>query len=418
MDSKRKNEELSTPEISDPSLSNTKKKQKIDIQEAMKNQNDVSLFLAGKVISALAKNSNFVFSPVSIYAVLTMSAATTDDDERLISFILSFLRSSSIDELNAIYREIASVVLVDGSEKGGPKIAAVNGVWMEKSLSCKPDREDLFQNFFKASFAKVDFRNKAEEVRKEVNTWASRHTNDLIKDLLPPDSITNLTNWIYGNALYFKGAWENEFDKTSTQDRPFHLLNGKKVYVPFMNGWKDQFIKAYDGFKVLRLLYRKGGDDNINREFSMYLYLPDKKGELDNLLERMTSTPGFLESHIPKYRVDVGDFRIPKFKIESGFEASSVFGQFEHDVSLYHKALVEIDEEGTEAAAASAFVVVTTTSRYWQPEKIDFVADHPFIFLIREDKTGTVLFAGQIFDPSESSSGASDMPKSDKGSIF
>ncbi|KAG7640818.1 Serpin domain [Arabidopsis suecica] len=372
------------------------------MQEAMKNQNEVSLLLVGKVISAVAKNSNCVFSPASINAVLTVTAATTDN-KTLRSFILSFLKSSSTEETNAIFHELASVVFKDGSETGGPKIAAVNGVWMEQSLSCNPDWEDLFLNFFKASFAKVDFRHKAEEVRLDVNTWASRHTNDLIKEILPRGSVTSLTNWIYGNALYFKGAWEKAFDKSMTRDKPFHLLNGKSVSVPFMRSYERQFIEAYDGFKVLRLPYRQGRDDT-NREFSMYLYLPDKKGELDNLLERITSNPGFLDSHIPEYRVDVGDFRIPKFKIEFGFEASSVFNDFELNVSLHQKALIEIDEEGTEAAAATT-VVVVTGSCLWEPKKkIDFVADHPFLFLIREDKTGTLLFAGQIFDPSELSS--------------
>ncbi|AEC06310.1 serpin 2 [Arabidopsis thaliana] len=402
MDSKRKNQELSTSETADPSLSKTNKKQKIDMQEAMKNQNEVSLLLVGKVISAVAKNSNCVFSPASINAVLTVTAANTDN-KTLRSFILSFLKSSSTEETNAIFHELASVVFKDGSETGGPKIAAVNGVWMEQSLSCNPDWEDLFLNFFKASFAKVDFRHKAEEVRLDVNTWASRHTNDLIKEILPRGSVTSLTNWIYGNALYFKGAWEKAFDKSMTRDKPFHLLNGKSVSVPFMRSYEKQFIEAYDGFKVLRLPYRQGRDDT-NREFSMYLYLPDKKGELDNLLERITSNPGFLDSHIPEYRVDVGDFRIPKFKIEFGFEASSVFNDFELNVSLHQKALIEIDEEGTEAAAATT-VVVVTGSCLWEPKKkIDFVADHPFLFLIREDKTGTLLFAGQIFDPSELSS--------------
>ncbi|CAD5318499.1 unnamed protein product [Arabidopsis thaliana] len=159
MDSKRKNQELSTSETADPSLSKTNKKQKIDMQEAMKNQNEVSLLLVGKVISAVAKNSNCVFSPASINAVLTVTAATTDN-KTLRSFILSFLKSSSTEETNAIFHELASVVFKEGSERGGPKIAAVNGVWMEQSLSCNPDREDLFLNFFKASFAKVDFRHK------------------------------------------------------------------------------------------------------------------------------------------------------------------------------------------------------------------------------------------------------------------
>ncbi|KAL1212383.1 putative non-inhibitory serpin-Z5 [Cardamine amara subsp. amara] len=386
----------------------SKKKQKVnesqvivspEVQKAMKKQNDVSLFLAEKVISAVAKNSNFVFSPASINAVLTMAAATSDD-ETLKSSILSFLRSSSTDELNTVFSEIASVVLVDGSESGGPKIAVVNGVWIEKSLSVTPSSKDLIVNYFKAEFAQVDFKSKAEEVRTEVNSWAIRHTNDLIKDLLPPGSVTNLTTMIYGNALYFKGGWEKEFNKSLTKHGPFYLLNDKSVSVPFMSSHKQHFVKAYGGFKVLRLPYRQGRDDT-NRKFSMYFYLPDEIGDLDNFLERMTSTHGFLDSHIPKGEVRVGDFRIPKFKIEFGFEASSVFSEFEFEGSLYHKALIEIDEEGTEAAAASA-LVLSYGGRPSPP--IDFVADHPFLFLIREDKIGTVLFAGQIFDPSKISS--------------
>ncbi|EFH50848.1 predicted protein [Arabidopsis lyrata subsp. lyrata] len=159
MDSKRKNPNLSTSEVAEPSLSKTKKKQKMDVKGAMNKQNDVALFLAGKVISAIAKNSNFVFSPASINSVLTMTAATTDS-ETLRSFILSFLRSSSTGELNAVFSEIASVVLVDGSKRGGPKIVAVNGVWIEQSLSCSPESKDLFENFFKATYAQVDFLHK------------------------------------------------------------------------------------------------------------------------------------------------------------------------------------------------------------------------------------------------------------------
>ncbi|XP_023637437.1 serpin-Z2 isoform X3 [Capsella rubella] len=225
-----------------------------------------------------------------------MTAATTET-ETLRSFILSFLKSSSTDELNAVFREIASVILVDGSKRGGPKISAVNGVWIEKS-------------------------------------------------------------------------------------------------------YERQYIGVYNGFKVLRLPYRQG-DNDTSRQFSMYIYLPDENDGLDNLVEKMTSTDGFLDNHIPSWTVEVGDFRIPKFKIEFGFKASSVF-DFDLGVSLYQKALVEIDEKGTEAAAATYMVgnKVSLCSRRHTPLRIDFVADHPFFFMIREDKTGTVLFAGQIFDPS------------------
>ncbi|KFK33926.1 hypothetical protein AALP_AA5G078900 [Arabis alpina] len=237
----------------------------------MKNQNDIAMFLAEKVISSEAKETNFVFSPASINVVLTMVAATTEN-KTLRSDIISLLKSSSTDELNAVFREMASLVLADGSKSGGPKISAVNGVWMEQTLSVKPSLKDLFENFFKATFAQVDFRSKL-----------------------------------------------NKCARSSSK----------------------QYIADYDGFKVLKLPFKQNGD--INRQFSMYFYLPDAKNGLDNLGERMASIPGFVDSHIPRREDKVGEFRIPKFKIELGFEATNAF---KLEVPLFHKACVEIDEDG------------------------------------------------------------------------
>ncbi|KAF2570419.1 hypothetical protein F2Q70_00001489 [Brassica cretica] len=297
MDNIKMKEKVGKSQVADLSIqeTNPKKKQKlcesqvtpspslskIDLAEAMKKQNDVAMFLAGKVISTLAKNSNLVFSPVSINAVLTM-AANRREDKTLRSFILSFLRFSSTEELNAVFGEICSVVLADGSASGGPKIAALNGVWIDQSLSVDSSWQDLIiVNFFKAEFAQVDFstNTKAEIVRMEVNAWALLHTNNLIKDLLPQGSVTFQTEWIYGNALYFKGSWENNHN--------------------------NQYVKAYDDFKVLRLDYQQGRDD-ADRKSSMYFYLPDKRDGLDNLLKRLTSTHGFLDSHIPRYKDRTG----------------------------------------------------------------------------------------------------------------
>ncbi|EFH64223.1 hypothetical protein ARALYDRAFT_475018, partial [Arabidopsis lyrata subsp. lyrata] len=108
---------------------------------------------------------------------------------------------------------------------------------------------------------------EAEQVRRELNKWASDHTNGLIRDLLPPGSVKSETVQVYGNALYFKGAWENKFDKSLTKINKFHLLDGKQVHVPFMRSYKSQYIKAYDGFKVLGLPYQQGHDDT-KRKFS------------------------------------------------------------------------------------------------------------------------------------------------------
>ncbi|XP_010418444.1 PREDICTED: serpin-Z1-like [Camelina sativa] len=376
----------------------------MDVREAMKKQTDVAMILSGQVLSSAPKDSNVIFSPASINSAITMHAAGPGGDSAAVE-ILSFLRSSSIDELKNIFHELSSFVYADSSASGGPKIKSMNGLWIDKSLRVDPKYKDLFENFFKALYVPVDFRSKAEEVRKEVNSWVEHHTNNLIKDLLRPDSVTSLTDMIYANALYFKGAWKRPFEKYDTRDYDFHLVNGTSVSVPFMTSYEDQYVRAYDGFKVLRLPYRQGsGGTGTKCNFSMYFYLPDKKDGLDDLLEKMTSTPGFLDSHIPSYRDELDKFRIPKFKIEFGFSVTNVLNRLGmYSMLMYHKACVEIDEEGAVAAAATD-VLVGCALGMEPPKKIDFVADHPFLFLIREDNTGTVLFVGQLFDPSESCS--------------
>lgn len=253
----------------------------------------------------------------------------------------------------------------------------------------------------------------------EINAWAEKETSGLIKEVLPSRSVDATTRLIFANALYFKGAWNEKFDASTTKDHDFYLLNGSSLHVPFMTSKKKQFISAFNGFKVLGLPYKQGED---KRSFSMYFFLPDAKDGLPALAEKVGSESGFLDHHLPQQRVEVGDFRIPKFKISFGFEASktlkglglvlpfsgegdltemvdSSVGQNLYVSSIFHKTFIEVNEEGTEAAAASAGVV--KLRGLLNTEKLDFVADHPFLFLIREDMTGIVLFIGHVLDPSQ-----------------
>ncbi|XP_038704490.1 serpin-ZX-like isoform X2 [Tripterygium wilfordii] len=258
---------------------------------------------------------------------------------------------------------------------------------------------------------------QAVEVTQEVNSWADKETNGLIKEVLPSGSVDSTTRLIFANALYFKGTWNDKFDTSATKDYDFHLLNGSSVQVPFMTSKKKQFVRAFDGFKVLGLPYLQGQD---KRRFSMYIFLPDARDGLPALVEKVGSEAGFLDNHLPHQRNEVGDFRIPRYKVSFGFEASDLLkglglvspfsgdadltemvdssvGQNLYVSSIYHKSFIEVNEEGTEAAAATAAVVALRSMRF--PSKIDFVADHPFLFLIREDITGVVMFIGHLLNP-------------------
>uniref|UniRef100_A0A0E0KG95 Serpin domain-containing protein n=1 Tax=Oryza punctata TaxID=4537 RepID=A0A0E0KG95_ORYPU len=182
-----------------------------------------------------------------------------------------------------------------------------------------------------------------------------------------------------------------------------------------MSTSKKQYLSSYDSLKVLKLPYQQGGD---NRQFSMYILLPQAQDGLWSLAAKLNSETEFLQKHIPTRQVTVGQFKLPKFKISFGFEASDLLkilglqlpfswkaGLTEmvgspkrHNLfvsSVFHKSFVEVNEEGTEAAAASAAVITRRSA----PVTVDFVADHPFLFLIREDMTGVVLFMGHMVNP-------------------
>nr|KYP64550.1 Serpin-ZX [Cajanus cajan] len=313
----------------------------MDLRESISNQTDVALSITKPLLSKEGREKNVVFSPLSLHVVLSIIAAGSKG--HTLDQLLSFLRSKSNDHLNSFASQLVAVVLSDAAPAGGPRLSFANGVWVEQSLSPLPSFKQLVTTDYKATLASVDFQTKAVEVANEVNSWAEKETNGLVKELLPPGSVDNSTRLIFANALYFKGAWNEKFDPSTTEDNDFHLLDDSTVKVPFMTSNKKQFIRAFDGFKVLGLPYKQGEDKRLT--------------------EMVDSSVG--------QNLCVSD--------------------------IFHKSFIEVNEEGTEAAAATAATILLRSVQF--PTKIDFVADHPFLFLIREDLTGTVLFIGQVLNP-------------------
>nr|XP_043639517.1 serpin-ZX-like [Erigeron canadensis] len=369
--------------------------------------------LVTHILSKEFANSNVVLSPLSIQLVLGLIAAGSEG--QTLDQLLSLLEVNTIEELNALSSQLVSSIMTDASKSGGPRLAFVNGVWVDQTISLKDSFKQVVGTVYKAITKQVDFQSKADEVTEEVNLWAKNHTNSLIEKMLPPDAVDRYTRLILANALYFKGVWKEKFDPSLTIEHDFHLLDGSKVQVPFMTTMKDQLVGEYDGFKVLGLPYVHGED---KRHFTMYIYLPDKNDGLSSLIQKINSESGFLESHIPLGKVEIRKFLVPKFKISSGFEVSDSLKELgvvlpfkdgsltkmveppnpELFVSgIHQKSFVEINEEGTEAAAITYSTVMAKSARFTYP---DFVADHPFLFVIREDTTGAVLLMGQIADPS------------------
>ncbi|KQK14206.1 serpin-ZX [Brachypodium distachyon] len=362
---------------------------------------------------------NAAFSPLSLHVALSLIAAGAGGATRdQLAATLGAKEPGGAEGLHALAEQVVQVVLADASGVGGPRVAFADGVFVDASLSLKPSFKEVAVGKYKAETHSVDFQTKAAEVAGQVNSWVDRVTAGLIKEILPAGSVDNTTRLVLGNALYFKGAWTEKFDASKTKVDKFHLLDGSSVQAPFMSSTKKQYLSSSDGLKVLKLPYQQGGD---KRQFSMYILLPEAQNGLWSLAEMLTSKPEFLEKHIPTQKVPVGQFKLPKFKISFGFEASNLLkglglqlpfsaeadlsemvdSPMAHSLyvsSVFHKSFVEVNEEGTEAAAATA-AVVTLRSIPVEPPKLDFVADHPFLFLIREDVTGVVLFVGHVANP-------------------
>ncbi|KAJ4965280.1 hypothetical protein NE237_017129 [Protea cynaroides] len=328
--------------------------------------------------------------------------------------MLSFLRSKSNGELNSFAFKAVSV-LADGSQSRGLRSSFTNGVWIDKPLPLKASFKEIIDNIYMAMSMQVDFQTKkAVEVLNELNSWAEKETNGPINEALPAGSVDSLTGLIFANALHFKGTCNKKFDASKNKEYDFYLLDGGSVHIPFMTSEKKLCVCVYDGFKVLKLPYSQGED---KRRFSMYFFLPDSKDRLPALAEKVASEPRFLDRCLPSEAVQVGDFRIPKFKISFRIEVSEVLkglglvlpfsvGRTEMSLcisSIFHKSYIElVNKEGTEATSTS--VVVWTAKSYHPPTNvIDFVADHPFMYLIREDMTEAVLFIRHVLNPLQAS---------------
>ncbi|XP_026439336.1 serpin-ZX-like [Papaver somniferum] len=274
----------------------------------------------------------------------------------------------------------------------------------------------------------------------EVNKWAEKETNGLIKDLLPVNAVNEFIKLILANSLYFKGSWNrDQFDPLLTKMSNFYLLDGEQpffslmtgkqsVHFPFMSAPEDQYIGCYDSFKVLRLPYKRGWATSPH--FSMYIILPEQYDGLGELIKKVSSDPTFLEQYLPVHKIPTKECKISKFKICFDFEATRVlqkvglvlpFDDSKAELTemlntdqmvntenklyvseVYHKCFVEIDEEGTVAASSTASMMMAGCASS-PPPPVKFVADHPFMFIIREEESGAVLFMGHILNPYQTS---------------
>lgn len=288
-----------------------------------------------------------------------------------------------------------------------------NALWADKAQHFLPDYTSLMKRDYGAGFRPVDFHANPEAARVLINNWVAQQTQQKILDLVPAGSVTPLTRLILTNAIYFKAGWADQFSKSQTQSEDFHLDSTRTVKTDLMHQTKSGEYLRGPAFQAIELPYK-------SNDLSMIVLLPDAPDGLPALeqslsaanLDKWISSLAYQEKIIVTF---------PRFKITQQFELSHALESlgmkqaFEPGIadffgitgdksfsisSAIHKAYIDVDEEGTEAAAATAVMMVGAAMRQAPPPPpIIFRADHPFLFLIRDNSSGAILFLGRLTDP-------------------
>jgi serpin B len=361
---------------------------------------------------------NIFFSPFSISAALAMTyegaEGNTAEEMRKVFYFPAddTIRQSSFASL---YNSLNS-----SASKGNYKLNIANALWNEKTYEFKQSFYDTIDNYYYGKSTPVDFTTAPEEQRQLINKWVEDQTNKRIVDLLPVNSIKDETALVLTNAIYFKGDWANKFKSENTQDEDFFVSADKKVTTKMMLQ-KEEFNYFNDGaFEYLELPYK--GED-----MSMVIVLPENKyADCDSFTSDCEGNnieisydfniPSAKELALVKEKMGKSELLVylPKFKFETEYklkndltemgmvEAFTDFANFSKmDAAnyvkidqVYHKAFVEVNEEGTEAAAATAVVIAVKSAM-----PMTFNANHPFAFYIQDNKTGEILFLGKMVDP-------------------
>ncbi|MBW2982436.1 serpin family protein [Candidatus Woesearchaeota archaeon] len=375
-----------------------------DVVDVVNSNND----FAFELYSELNDDDNIFFSPYSIAAALAMAyegarGQTADEMQSVLHFPENdIIRRSS-------YARIHN--LINKKDKDY-ELYSANAFWAQNNYPFLQDYINTIEKYYAAEANNLDFVNNPEGSRETINSWVEEHTNDKIKDIIPPKAINALTRLVLTNAVYFKGDWVLKFDKKKTVDAPFKVNEEKEVTVKMMGltGNKAKFNYAFipeEELQIIELPYE-------GEELSMIILLP-KEGSIEEFEEKLTAEN--LDSWKARMRETKIDVYMPKFEFETkyslpqiltkmgmptafqwpGADFSGMDGTQDLFISdVIHQAYINVDEEGTEAAAATAVIVAMGMA---MPN--EFRADHPFIFMIQEKTAGGILFLGKVADPNK-----------------
>lgn len=388
-----------------------------DMPDPMKAQKDAATAVNGFAADLYARlagkeskeKGNLFLSPFSIETALAMTSAgargkTFDEMEK----VLHLPKNP-----HAAFGEL--IGRLNGNPKEGVKrsyeLSVANAIWAQQGYPWEKAFIDLTRKHYGAGLVEVNFA-ESEAARKQINAWVEKETQQKIKELIGPGILNALTRMVLANAIYFKSNWLYQFDKKFTKDAPFTRDDGTKADVPLMTqtaklnyGEMKVFVnRAGETVQVLELPY-------AGKELSMLVFLPEDATGVHRLAQWLNDKT---LSNLKMAQTDVKVF-LPRFKMESelslkpvlmdlgmklAFGAADFTGLSPKGKELYithvlHKAFVDVNEEGTEAAAATAVVIGKRSA----PKQTTFRADRPFVFAIRDNTTGAALFMGRYSGP-------------------
>ena len=356
------------------------------------------------------EDGNLFYSPYSISLALAMTyAGARGETEQQMADALHFTLSQ-----NRLHPAFNSLDIelgkrgegAEGKDDEGFRLHIVNAIWGQKGYHFLPTFLDVLAENYGAGLRPLDFASAPEESRLIINNWVSDQTEGRIEDLIPQGLIDILTRLVLTNAIYFNAAWQYPFNEAITSDSQFYPLDVGEVTVPMMRQTESFGYTEDDNYQALELLYHGG-------ELSMVILLP-RAGQFEAFEESLNAEQvNAIVSALDQRQVALA---MPKFEFESAFKLkealmamgmpiaftegadfSGMTGGRDLFISaVVHKAFVSVDEAGTEAAAATA-VIMKVTALPGTP--VEFTANRPFIFLIRDIETGSIIFIGRVLNP-------------------
>lgn len=354
------------------------------------------------------KASNVFFSPLSISSALSMLLLGAKGSTA--KQIRACLKTKDCKDVHSSF---AALLQEFNKSDSSYVLGVANRLYGARTYKFLKKFVDGTRKYYSAELEAVDFQNKAEEARNQMNSWVEERTQGKIKDLLDKDAVDSSSKLVLVNAIYLKANWNEQFEKDFTRDATFRLNKTETQTVKMMkHSAKFKLRQVTEvGCQVIELPYK-------GRELSMLIFLPndieDNTTGLEKLEQQLTSETFMEWTRSDKMVVHQVELKMPRFRIEENYELSDVlrymgmkdvFDQSKCDFSgmcptkdlllskAVHKAVVDVNEAGTEAAA-STFVLMALGSS--KGPHASFIADHPFLFFIRHNATGTVLFAGRF----------------------